>query len=73
MLFPAEFQQITASQNEIQSGQIAFCGALDHRKFFGHVELSETWCELSALWSHFMFGVMEPVKFRHKGATLFPA
>lgn len=32
-----------------------------------------TVCELSALWSHFVSGVMEPVNCRRNGATLFPA
>ena len=31
------------------------------------------YCELSASWSHFVFGVMAPVNFRHKGATLCSA
>jgi hypothetical protein len=31
------------------------------------------WCELSALWSHFVSGVMAPVNVRRNGATLFPA
>ena len=30
-------------------------------------------CELSASWRHFVFGVMAPVNFRHKGATLCSA
>jgi hypothetical protein len=30
-------------------------------------------CELSALWSHFVSGVMAPVNVRRNGATLFPA
>jgi len=30
-------------------------------------------CELSALRSHFVSGIKEPVDCRHKGATLFPA
>jgi hypothetical protein len=30
-------------------------------------------CELSALWSHFVSGVMEPVNVRRNVATLFPA
>ena len=31
------------------------------------------WCELSALGSHFISGVMEPLYFRRNGATGFPA
>jgi hypothetical protein len=30
-------------------------------------------CELSALWSHFVFGVKEPLNFRRNGASSFAA
>jgi len=30
-------------------------------------------CELSALWSQFDSGIMEPVEFRRNGATQIPA
>ncbi|GEM_PF-2971758 len=37
------------------------------------IEHELSYCELSASWSHFVFGVMAPVNFRHKGATLCSA
>jgi hypothetical protein len=30
-------------------------------------------CEFSALWSHFAFGIKEPLDFRRNGASGFPA
>jgi hypothetical protein len=52
-------------------------------QFFNYHELGEFvdrqieilfWCcELSALGSHFISGVMEPLYFRRNGATGFPA
>jgi ABC-type bacteriocin/lantibiotic exporter with double-glycine peptidase domain len=30
-------------------------------------------CELSALWSHFVFGIKAPLEFRRYGAGRFPA
>jgi len=32
-----------------------------------------TICEFSALWSHFAFGIKEPLDFRRNGASGFPA
>jgi transposase len=40
------------------------------------VALSTLWrtlCELSALWSHFVFGIKAPLEFRRYGAGRFPA
>ena len=40
---------------------------------FGEQNSEAEACELSAYRSHFVFGIKEPVNFRHNGATLFPA
>ena len=48
---------------------IDFKRILANLDMFGTIEV----CELSALWSHFVSGVMAPVNVRRNGATLFPA
>jgi len=44
---------------------------LDHEPMPEGAERS--YCELSALWSQFDSGIMEPVEFRRNGATQIPA
>jgi hypothetical protein len=34
---------------------------------------AQTPCQFSALWSHFVFGVKEPLNFRRNGASKFAA
>ncbi len=42
-------------------------------KFAGRSMPGFIQCELSALWSHFAFGVKEPLELRRNGATTFSA
>jgi hypothetical protein len=54
-------------------------GGGDLNKFVGALDVERedkrplTGCEFSALWSHFVSGIKEPVDFRRNGATLFSA
>ena len=42
-------------------------------KWKDEIEKALASCELSALWSHFVFGIKAPLEFRRYGAGRFPA
>lgn len=66
---------VTVTTNSTQSPERIQTIIDDLKKRFpiARIYLIGTSCELSALRSHFVSGVMEPVNCRRNGATLFPA
>jgi len=66
-------QLLNLLPDESKPTRKADCVASIERCLSGE-KLKALWeCQFSALWSHFAFGIKEPLNFRRNGASGFPA